>query len=184
VRLCTIGFAGKGLEQFVGLLRGAGVELLVDVRLRPSSQLSGYARGDDLRYVLETYERIDYVHAPELAPTDEALNAYRRTRDWDAYAAAFLELAERRAMERGLGELVAGREVVALLCAEAQAVRCHRRLLAEAYAREHAGTEVVHLGAGEGARQAAGGRRVAALRSGAAVVEVPPGIGLGRAAEL
>lgn len=145
VKLCTIGFAGKGLEQFVGLLRGAGVQLLVDARLRPSSQLSAYARRDDLRYVLETYEGIAYVHAPELAPTDAVFRAYRASHDWDAYAGGFMQLAEERGMGGLVSRLVAGRDVVALLCAEAGASHCHRRLVAELYAREHAGTVVVHL---------------------------------------
>lgn len=145
MNLFTIGFGGKGLEQFVGLLHGAGVELLVDVRLRPSSQLSAYARRNDLRYVLETYERIAYVHAPEFAPTDEALDAYRKSHDWDAYARAYLGLAEMRGMAERLASMTAGRALVALLCAEANARACHRRLLAELYAGEHAGTEVAHL---------------------------------------
>ena len=36
--LCTIGFAGKDLEDFVTLLRGAGVARLLDVRLRPDGR--------------------------------------------------------------------------------------------------------------------------------------------------
>lgn len=129
----------EGAEQFVGLLRGARVQLLVDMRLRASSQLSAYARRDDLRFVLGTYERIAYVHAPELAPSDAVFRAYRASHDWNAYAAAYAQLAEERAMSARLVDFVAGREVVALLCAEASAARCHRRLLAELYAREDRG---------------------------------------------
>ncbi len=42
----TIGFAGKSLQQFVSLLKRAHVTRLIDVRLRPGSQLSGFARGN------------------------------------------------------------------------------------------------------------------------------------------
>lgn len=135
--VCTIGFAGKSLQQFIGLLRDAGVTRLIDVRLRPSSQLSGFARGGDLQYVLEQYEHIEYVHAASLAPTDAILDGVRKSKDWDAYLAQYAALMAERKMQAELHRLVAGHECVALLCSEAKATTCHRGVLARGYAKAH-----------------------------------------------
>ena len=140
----TIGFAGKSLEQFIALLREAEVTRLIDVRLRPSSQLSGFARGGDLQYVLEQYEHIEYVHAADLAPTDAILDGVRKSKDWDAYLAQFTALMAERDMVAELHRLAGAHERVALLCSEAKATTCHRGVLAAAYAKAHR-AEVVDL---------------------------------------
>ena len=79
--LYTIGFTQKSLRQFVGAVRTNGVDAIVDIRLRPASQLSGYARGDDLAFVLEQFG-IGYEHHVELAPTAAILDGYRADKQW------------------------------------------------------------------------------------------------------
>ena len=57
------------------------------------SQLSGFAKADDLAYFLKSIGRIAYVHEPLLAPTDDMLKAYKKEKgDWRAYEARFLTL--------------------------------------------------------------------------------------------
>ena len=150
--LYTIGFAGKSLEQFAGLLRDAGVTTLIDIRLRPDGHLSGYARQRDLRYILERHEGIAYRHRPALAPTPAILDDYRADRDWARYRRRFHAMLRRRDWLDALAEPLDGGERVVLLCSEAEPDQCHRRLVAEAYARRRPGTEVRHLvlGAVEG----------------------------------
>ena len=144
--LHTIGFAGKSLEEFLTLLRGANITRLLDVRLRPDGHLSAYARQRDLRYILEHYEGIAYEHRPELAPTAALLDGYRADRDWARYRRRFQALLRRREWEEALATTLDDDGArVALLCSEAAPERCHRRLVAEAYARRRPGTEVRHL---------------------------------------
>jgi uncharacterized protein (DUF488 family) len=143
--LYTIGFAGKSLERFVTLLRDARVQRLIDVRLRPASQLSGYARQGDLRFVLEEYEHVEYRHSEDLAPTADILDGYRKSKDWYGYEKAFSVLMAQRSMTGILHSIGAGADRVALLCSEHEPERCHRRLLAERYVDEHGGTSLVHL---------------------------------------
>ena len=143
--LCTIGFAGKDLEDFVTLLRGAGVARLLDVRLRPDGHLSGYARQRNLRFVLERYEGIAYEHRPELAPTSEILDGYRADGDWERYERRFGALLDERDWIGALDASIAGEGSVALLCSEAAPERCHRRLVAETYASRRPRVEVRHL---------------------------------------
>ena len=129
----------------MALLRGAGVARLLDVRLRPDGHLSAYARQRDLRYVLERYEGIAYEHCPELAPTGEMLDGYRADGNWDRYRRRFQALLRGRDWIGALDTSLTGCAGVALLCSEASPDRCHRRLVAEAYARQRPDVEVRHL---------------------------------------
>jgi uncharacterized protein (DUF488 family) len=141
----TIGYTQKSLERFIRLLQNAGVDSVVDIRLRNTSQLAGFAKRDDLAFLLREGFGIAYEHRPDLAPTPELLDAYRATRDWPAYEHGFLRLLGERQVE------IAGRQVLSrwsrpcLLCAEPKPDRCHRRLVAEWWAQHLAGIDVVHL---------------------------------------
>jgi hypothetical protein len=48
MKLYAIGFTQKPAERFFALLREHGVERVVDIRLKPGGQLSGFAKGSDL----------------------------------------------------------------------------------------------------------------------------------------
>ena len=75
--ICTIGYTKKSLEHFVRLLQEAGVDAVIDIRLRNTSQLAGFAKRDDLAFLLCKGFGIKYEHHPELAPTPEILDAYK-----------------------------------------------------------------------------------------------------------
>jgi uncharacterized protein (DUF488 family) len=172
--LFTIGFTGKSLREFIGLLRAAGVDGVVDVRLRNTSQLAGYAKRDDLAFILETFS-IGYMEEPRLAPTDALLDTYHRDHDWGAYVPAFQTLLAVRPLKEILDEIAARFEHPCLLCAEPTPDRCHRRLVAEAFAQLRPGLEVRHLVAEAPARSR---RRRAVRMSGlASVPDVASAIG-------
>ncbi|MGZ4412241.1 MAG: DUF488 family protein, partial [Gaiellaceae bacterium] len=104
--IATIGFGKKGAERFVRLLRDASVATVVDIRRRPDSPLSGYARQRDLPFILAG-AGIGYEHRLELAPPQELLDRYRTDRDWAAYEPDFEDLVLRApAAKRTLSELV------------------------------------------------------------------------------
>ena len=73
IQLFTIGFTKKSAEVFFTSMRAAGVRTLIDVRLNNSSQLAGFTKKDDLKFFLKSIADIEYVHLPELAPTQELL---------------------------------------------------------------------------------------------------------------
>lgn len=130
IRIFTIGFTRKKAEYFFEQLLSAGVKRIVDVRLHNVSQLSGFAKRDDLIYFLKEIGGIEYIHLPELAPTAEMLDAYRKDRsNWELYAKKFVELMQTRRIEDSIS-----REIVnegCLLCSEDKPHHCHRRLVAE-----------------------------------------------------
>jgi uncharacterized protein (DUF488 family) len=143
--LVTIGYHGKSLQTFVRQLQAAGVDAVIDIRLRNTSHLAGYTKRDDLAFLLRAGFGIAYEHRPELAPTVEILEAYRSDGDWAAYEARFAPLMDRPLVLDAGRELLGRYRAPCLLCAEPTAERCHRRLVAERLASQIPGLEVVHL---------------------------------------
>ena len=142
MKIFTIGFTKKSAETFFTRLQKAGVKRLVDVRLNNVSQLAGFTKRDDLRYFTKAICAIDYVYLPELAPTAEILDPYKKVKngDWDLYERQFLDLMRVRRIEEKIPhELVDGG---CLLCSEEKPHHCHRRLVAE-YLKEKWGDVVI-----------------------------------------
>jgi uncharacterized protein (DUF488 family) len=136
VEIYTIGFTKRSASGFFGALKDAGIKRLIDVRLNNSSQLAGFTKRDDLAYFLRAICGADYVHELLLAPEQHLFDAYRKNKgSWEEYERRFLELMESRRVEQVLDRgLFSGPSV--LLCSEATAEHCHRRLVAE-YLQAH-----------------------------------------------
>lgn len=144
MRIYTIGFTKKPASKFFGLLRAAGPKTLIDVRLNNVSQLAGFAKRDDLRYFLAELCGMAYAHHPELAPTQEMLDDYKKhDSGWPAYEERFLELMRARRIQDTLAcDLV---DNAVLLCSEDKPHQCHRRLVAEYLAKQWGETTIEHL---------------------------------------
>jgi hypothetical protein len=85
-----------------------------------------------------------YVHAPELAPTQQMLDAYKSKEiDWSGYENQFLELMRERQVNETVPQEVI--ENGCLLCSEPTPEKCHRRLVAEYFQRAWGGLEIEHL---------------------------------------
>lgn len=144
LRLFTIGFTRKTAEEFFTKLQSAAVKRVIDVRLNNASQLAGFSKRDDLRYFLRHLCNIDCLHMPDLAPTQEILDAYKKKKGgWEAYEKAFLALITARRIEESVTlETLSGG---CLLCSEAAPDHCHRRLVAEYFQDRLGGIKVVHI---------------------------------------
>lgn len=130
MKVFTIGFTQKRAERFFKLLKGAGVRRIVDVRLNNSGQLAGFSKQDDLKFFLRELCDIDYVHLPELAPTKEILDAYKKHKgSWQVYEEEFLALMEKRRIDESIAKDVIDQGC--LLCSEHKPHHCHRRLVAQ-----------------------------------------------------
>ena len=140
----TIGFTKKSAETFFTKLRESGVKRLLDVRLNNSSQLSGFAKRDDLRFFLKTIADIEYEHVPELAPTKDILDAYKKHGGaWEVYEAEFMELMAKRSIETQLRQEEF--QSSCLLCSEHLPKLCHRRLVLEYLQEKWGDISVSHL---------------------------------------
>ena len=86
-----------------------------------------------------------YEHRPELSPTKELLDGYKKgSLAWEEYEAAFLALLAARRVEEKLDERSFQTPTV-LLCSEPTAEHCHRRLVAEYLAAKWGDVSIVHL---------------------------------------
>jgi uncharacterized protein (DUF488 family) len=144
MKVFTIGFTKKTAEQFFARLKTAGVVRLVDIRLNNVSQLAGFTKRDDLKFFLREIGGIDYAHVPELAPSQDILDEYKKNGgDWSVYERKFLDLMARRKVEETVPKEIM--EGACLLCSEATPEHCHRRLVAEYLRSKWNDVEVEHL---------------------------------------
>lgn len=144
MKLFTIGFSNHSAEEFFTTLKKSGVKRLIDTRISPGSQLSGFARQKDLPYFLRQLAKIDYIYEINFAPTSELLTAYRgNDLTWDEYAKKYLHLLKKRKVEKlfSKDELHGS----CLLCSEYLPHHCHRRLLAEYLKSKGLISDIIHL---------------------------------------
>lgn len=142
-----IGHSTRPIGEFLGMLQGAGVQVLADVRAVPQSRFNPQYGRDALAAALAA-AGIGYRHMPALGgrrgpqPGVPAWTnahwhgtAFQHYADYalgEQFAAALEQL---RALGRGGG--------CALMCAEADWRQCHRRIVVDHLL--HAGESVCHL---------------------------------------
>ena len=144
IQIYTIGFTQKTAQAFFSKLRDAGVRRIVDVRLNNTSQLAGFSKRDDLVFFLREIAGIEYVHLPELAPTKDILDAYKKHKgSWAVYEKEFFELMGKRRIEDSIAKDIINQGC--LLCSEHKPLHCHRRLVAEYLEQHWDGVETEHL---------------------------------------
>ncbi len=144
--LYTIGFTKKSAAQFFERIKYYGIQILVDVRLKNDSQLSGFARKRDLPYFLSLHN-CQYEHGIIYAPTEEILTGWKNKRiTWPKYETKYRALmTERKAVKEFITCYDGLYESVCLLCSEHEPRFCHRRLLAEMIRDELPGTDIIHI---------------------------------------
>lgn len=128
--LSTIGYEGKTLDEFLGELAAAGVEMVIDVRAVAASRRPGFSKTALSGALRE--RGIDYVHYRALGTPAAGREAARKGHIAKMHAiyAGQLETPEAQlALEQLLGEASARHS--ALLCYERDAACCHRTMLAE-----------------------------------------------------
>lgn len=143
--LYTIGYERHTPETLVRELRAAGVARVLDVRYRPQSRRPGMSK-TKLGQALAT-GGIAYEPRRELGTPPDIRPLFREG-ELEAGAVAFrrhLEETTAAALDALADELVADGPPTALLCLEADAARCHRRVVAEAIAHRAPRLRVVDL---------------------------------------
>lgn len=144
IEIFTIGFTKKNAEQFFGMLRGeTKLKRVIDTRLNNVSQLAGFSKRDDLKFFLQELGGIDYAHDPDLAPTQDILDAFKKKKGtWRSYTQKFKKLMQEREIENKPPELFDG---ACLLCSEDKPHHCHRRLVAEYLKTKWRDVKITHL---------------------------------------
>jgi uncharacterized protein (DUF488 family) len=141
----TIGFKGKTAAEFFGALKEAGIKRVLDVRLNNTSHLAGFARKEHLPFFLKEICGAEYAHELVLAPTEELLKDYRAKKiKWGEYERCFLQTMTKRQVRKKFKPDYFNVRT-ALLCSEAKAEKCHRRLVAEYLTSKSGNMAIVHL---------------------------------------
>ncbi|WP_129690757.1 DUF488 family protein [Gottfriedia acidiceleris] len=144
MNITTIGFSKKSLRTFSSLLQQNNVTHLIDTRLHNTSQLAGYAKKDDLHFVMDLLN-IQYTHDTDLAPTEELLKAIKKKEvSWNDFEKDFFSLIQNRKIETKINDFISN-GVPCFLCSEEKPHHCHRKLVVE-YLREFDNRfEIIHL---------------------------------------
>lgn len=150
--ILSIGHSTHGSDEFLARLGEASVELLVDVRRYPGSRRVPWTNASELKSLLAA-KSIGYLHLAELGgrrrPSKSSRNGAWTNAQFQGYA-DHLRSAE---FTGGLSELESEgrRRRAAIMCAEAQWWRCHRRILSDVLVVR--GWRVLHLDLRGGPKQ-------------------------------
>ena len=143
VKLFTIGFTKTSAENFFNRVSSSGTTKIIDVRLNNISQLSGFAKKDDLKYFSKKISNVDYVQMKQLAPSQDMLDKYKKHKgSWAEYEQDFISLIRTRKIENLQKDELDG---ACLLCSEDKPHHCHRRLVAEYLGNMWGDVEIKHL---------------------------------------
>jgi len=99
LRLFTIGFTKKTAKRFFELLKNNHIKKVVDIRLNNASQLAGFSKGEDLKFFLNEFCNIKYLHDIDLAPNKKILDDYKNKKiSWQQYDLLFNNLLHVKTM--------------------------------------------------------------------------------------
>lgn len=141
----TIGHSVRSMDEFIGLLKGHDVRVLVDVRTIPKSRRVPHFNGSELARTLLAHG-IHYVHMKSLGglrhPRKDSHNTQWRNESFRGYA----DYMETHEFHKALDELVSiiREQPAAIMCAEAVPWRCHRNMIADALTALH-NVRVLHI---------------------------------------
>jgi uncharacterized protein (DUF488 family) len=143
--ILTVGHSNHEERAFLELLRGAGVELLADVRVNPRSRYPQFNRSALAGYMKASgigYAPLGADLGGRREPLPDSVNTALEDGPFRGYA----DHMASDQFEAGLGMLedLARERRTAIMCAEADWTRCHRRLIADALIVR--GWRVVDLG--------------------------------------
>ena len=143
MKLFTIGYEGEAQPAVIDRLKGAGVEVVADVRAVASSRRAGFSKTVLSNSLNEA--GIDYVHLRALGTPKPGRDAAHKGHIAEMHA-IYAEHMEEPASQLAFEELraLAGERKTALLCYEADPAGCHRTILSKRLEAED-GFEVVDL---------------------------------------
>jgi uncharacterized protein (DUF488 family) len=129
----TVGHSTRTIGEFIELLQSHGVQQIIDIRTIPKSRHNPQFNSDSLAASLRA-AGIEYVHLKELGGLRHARRDSINLGWRNASFRGFADYMQTPEFAEGLGRAIAlaGKNVSALMCAEAVPWRCHRSLVADA----------------------------------------------------
>ena len=141
--LATIGYERATLDDVIGRLKRAGVEIVLDVRAVAASRRAGFSK--TLLSGSLKAAGIDYLHLRALGTPKPGRQAARAGRIQEMHEIFETHLQEPEAqLQLSQAAEIAAQRTAALLCFEAEAKDCHRAIVA-GLIRERIGCTVEDL---------------------------------------
>ncbi|MBF0613083.1 MAG: DUF488 domain-containing protein [Magnetococcales bacterium] len=127
--MCTIGYEGASMEDFLATLCAKKVELLIDVRQRAISRKQGFSARALEQRLQEA--GISYHHLVDLGDPKEGRDA-AKAGHMDLFTRIFQQHLESQAGQDGLQQaaILVEKYPSCLLCYERDPNQCHRLLVA------------------------------------------------------
>jgi len=127
-KIFTIGYGGRKLEDFIGLLKQFGVKQIIDVRAFPTSKYPQFKR-EELQKFLQA-RGISYVWLRELG-------GYR--------SGGYESFMKKKEFQEGMNKLekLAKEKMTAIMCLEGYPSGCHRRFISRELVKR--GWRVLHI---------------------------------------
>jgi uncharacterized protein (DUF488 family) len=142
-QLATIGYEAATQADVIGRLKDAGVDIVIDVRAVAASRRAGFSK--TLLTASLNDAGIDYLHLRDLGTPKDGRIAARAGRVKEMHAIFERHLEEPQAqLALAYATEVAAQRKAALLCYEADAAVCHRRIVANLIA-DRTDVEIVDL---------------------------------------
>jgi uncharacterized protein (DUF488 family) len=128
----TIGHSNQPLASFLSLLAQYGITAVADVRSYPRSKTNPQFDQNSLKKELEEHHTTYVFLGKELGARSENADCYKDRR------VQYESLARTESFKEGLRRLRRGMQKyrVALMCAEAEPLDCHRAILISRYLRD------------------------------------------------
>ena len=133
-QIMTVGHSNHEWLTFLSLIKGAGVQTLVDVRSKPWSRQPHF-RQKELAKRLEAFG-ISYVFLGDKLGglTDDRVTDYRKMEKASGFLAGIEQLLN-----------IAGQAIPALMCSEHDPLTCHRFLLISRHLASKRGVNPSHI---------------------------------------
>ena len=129
VQIFSIGHSNRDIDEFIRILKRYGIELLADIRSRPSSKRNPHFDREALEKTLQA-SGIEYVWIKDLGGLREAgYEEYMKTPEFEAGLVGLISAASGKR--------------TAFMCAELDWRSCHRSFVS--HALHSRGWEVVHI---------------------------------------
>jgi len=134
--LYTIGYEGRGIQQFINLLQEYQITRLIDVREIPLSRKKGFSKTGLQERLAK--EKIEYVHIRALGSPREIRHKLRLDSNYAAFFEAF-----KNHLSQNLGSVADIYQYLTdgincIMCFESHPERCHRSTVAQKV-KEHGG---------------------------------------------
>lgn len=137
MKVFAIGHSNHDILKFISLLKDAGIELLVDVRSSPYSRYVPHFNKNAIEASLKR-EGIEYLYMGDRLGGKPTLGVEKLS--------TYYEITQNESFQEAIGDLleVARKMRLALMCAEKDPNKCHRKHLISPELKKR-GVDVIHI---------------------------------------